>query len=466
MGHPPISDLVRILRQGQASPQALDVARGLECAICQNHVKPKTPLPARTDRVAGFNKQIGIDVKYLRGWKMNQKIKALNVVCHASGFQRMIPFFEPETSRLLRQLLDDHWIAWAGIREEILLDPAQTNLADPMTGTAEDQGCTVRPIAAEAHWQLGKTENHGGWFDRILQKVIEQHSPRNKEEWLDCVRHSHVKNTMINVHGVTPHQYVFGRNPIIPSDLLDEPRAVVPATVSLHDHAIEQSQQIRTTARKAVLDLQDVCAMRRALMARPRVTRDFKPGDLVAYYRGQKWIEGQLNQQGRWYGTAIVLGYVGRNLVIAHRKHIFRCTPEQIRFATSEEKALLNTPQVDLLGIKDLIEGGAFKSQQFVDLTSGHYPTQGSHLAPACVEPPEEETISTAKPPEINSEMPAADSEMVDVPQPDGHSSSTEPVLPSAEVSEPPPFSSVQETPASENRPETSAEARQVSQSS
>jgi len=33
-----------------------------------------------------------------------------------------------------------------------------TNLADPMTGTAEDQGCTVRPIAAEAHWQLGKTE--------------------------------------------------------------------------------------------------------------------------------------------------------------------------------------------------------------------------------------------------------------------------------------------------------------------
>lgn len=466
LGHPPNSDLVRILRQGQASQQALDLARGLECAICQNHVKPKTPLPARTDRVAGFNKQIGIDVKYLRGWKMNQKVKALNVVCHASGFQRMIPFFEPETSRLLRQLLDDHWIAWAGVPEEILLDPAQTNLADPMTGTAEDQGCTVRPIAAEAHWQLGKTENHGGWFDRILQKVIEQHSPRSKEEWLDCVRHSHVKNTMINVHGVTPHQYVFGRNPIIPSDLLDEPRAVVPATVSLQDHAIERSQQIRTTARKAVLDLQDDRAMRRALMARPRVTRDFKPGDLVAYYRGQKWIEGQLNQQGRWYGTAIVLGYVGRNLVIAHRKHIFRCAPEQIRFATSEEKALLNTPQVELLGIKDLIEGGAFKSQQFVDLTSGHYPTQGSHLAPACVGPPREETESTAKPPEINSEVPLADSEMVDVPPTNVPSQPSDPVLPSADVSEPPPFSSVPEGPASETNPETSAETRQVSQSS
>ena len=51
----------------------------------------------------------------------------------------------------------------------------------------------------------------------------------------------------------------------------------------------------------------------------------------------------------------------GKNLVLAHRKNILRCAPEQVRFATSEEKTLLNTPQVDLLGIKDLIEGGAFK---------------------------------------------------------------------------------------------------------
>ena len=377
----------------------------------------------------------------------------------------MIPFFEPETSRLLRQLLDDHWIAWAGVPEEILLDPAQTNLADPMTGTAEDQGCVVRPIAAEAHWQLGKTENHGGWFDRILQKVIEQHSPRDKEEWLECVRQSHVKNTMINVHGVTPHQYVFGRNPIIPSDLLDEPRAVVPATVSLHDHAIERAQQIRTTARKAVLDLQDDRAMRRALMARPRVTRDFKPGDLVAYYRGQKWIEGQLNQQGRWYGTAIVLGYVGRNLVIAHRKHIFRCAPEQIRFATSEEKALLNTPQVELLGIKDLIEGGAFKSQQFVDLTPGHYPTQGSHLAPACLDLPESDVPSPTETPVVSS---AADA---DVPEGNNDSGTlpSQPSVPASsqiESSEPPPFSSVPENSPMETSPEPLAEEPRVSQSS
>ena len=105
---------------------------------------PKTPLPANTDRVCEFNKQIGLDVKHLHGWKPNQKARALNIVDEASGFQHMIPFFENETSKLFRRLLDEHWISWAGIPAEIILGPAQTNLADPMTGTAEEQCCHVR----------------------------------------------------------------------------------------------------------------------------------------------------------------------------------------------------------------------------------------------------------------------------------------------------------------------------------
>lgn len=422
LGHPPNSDLVRVLKHGQASPVVLELAKDFSCPFCESRSKPKTPMPARTDHVVGFNKQIGVDVKHLRGWKTNQKVKALNIVCHASGFQRMIPFFEVETSRLLRKLFEDHWIAWAGAPEEMLLDPAQTNMAEPMTGTAEDQGTVVRHIAAEAHWQLGKTENHGGWFNRILDKIIEQHSPKNKEEWLECVTQAHVKNSMIHIHGHTPCQYVMGRNPHIPSDLLDEPLQIVPATVSLSEQAIARAQQIRTTARMAVIELQDSRSLRKALLARPRVSRDFRPGDLVAYWRNQKWVKGELNQQGRWYGTAIVLGFVGKNLVLAHRKSILRCAPEQVRFATSEEKTLLNTPQVDLLGIKDLIEGGAFKSQQFIDLTPYSYPTQGDQ-SPAedltdSAEPdgPQPSARPVPNPPVSSAPMQVEASDSVDVP--------------------------------------------------
>ena len=39
----------------------------------------------------------------------------------------------------------------------------------------------------------------------------------------------------------------------------------------------------------------------------------------------------------------MIIGKVGRNYVIAHWKQIFRCAPEQLRPATSEEKNNLGT---------------------------------------------------------------------------------------------------------------------------
>ena len=117
----------------------------------------------------------------------------------------------------------------------------------------ENQGVHIRPIAADAHYQLGKTESHGKWFERVVDKILTEHSPQNKEEWTECVTQAHVKNSMIHNHGVTPHQFVFGRNPRIPSDLMDEPANVVGQTVALTESAVAKAQEIRTSARRIVV---------------------------------------------------------------------------------------------------------------------------------------------------------------------------------------------------------------------
>ena len=175
-------------------------------------MKPGIPLPAQPNRVHESNHQVGLDVKHLRRWLPNQRFKALNLVDTANGFQRVIPFFEPETSSLLRKLLADHWISWAGPSKEIILEPAGTNLGYRMVSPCELEGTLIRPTAAGAHWQLGKTESHGGWFSQILDKVVEQNQPQTKEKWLSCLCHAHVKNQMVQAHGYSPQQFVFGRN--------------------------------------------------------------------------------------------------------------------------------------------------------------------------------------------------------------------------------------------------------------
>ena len=99
--------------------------------------------------------------------------------------------------------------------------------------------------------------------------------------------------------------------------------------------------------------------LRHALAARPRATIHFCPGDLVCYWRNQKLVgKGVVQQGGRWYGTAVIIGQIGKNWIVAHRRQIIRCAPEQLRPATTEERTLISSPQAELLGVKDLIEGG------------------------------------------------------------------------------------------------------------
>ena len=168
---------------------------------------------------------------------------------------------------------------------------------------------------------------------------------------------------------------MFGRNPELLGDLLNEPLHVVPATTGLTEDHVARAQAIRSTARQAVITLQDDRAIRHALAARPSAVIDFEAGDLVAYWRQQKLNQGTVVQGGRWHGTAVVIGKIGKNYIIAHRKQIFRCAPEQLRPATTEERTLVTTPQTELLGICDMIEGGTFRGKQYVDLISGQYPS-------------------------------------------------------------------------------------------
>ena len=108
------------------------------------------------------------------------------------------------------------------------------------------------------------------------------------------------------------------------------------------------------------MKMQDDKALRVALLARPRRAFDFKPGDAVAYWRDQKWVKGQLVLGGRWHGPAIVIGHVGRNIILIHRKQLMRCAPEQVRPSTSEEKQLISTPHTELIGIKHMLDKCAF----------------------------------------------------------------------------------------------------------
>ena len=143
-------------------------------------------------------------MKNLQGWRMNQKVKALNIVCHGSKYQLMLPFHQTgfETS-------------------ETNLGERFNNILTPRD-RSQTHSCrsTLAISSRRAPWRLVST----------LCRTIAEFSPSTKDEWEECVLHAHVKNQMVQSYGKNAHQHVFGKNRIVPANLLDEPLHLVPAT--------------------------------------------------------------------------------------------------------------------------------------------------------------------------------------------------------------------------------------------
>ena len=395
LGHPTNRELIRVLKNAGGSETALRLASDFNCDICFHRQRPPPCLPASAHQIVDFNHRVGLDVKKVLGWQPNQVVTCLNVIDYASGFQLMFSFYEVETGDVLKDLFQKGWQSWAGAPVEVLLDPARTNLASSFVDPLELAGTRVLSTAAEAHNQLGKVEKHGHLFEAILQKVLDQAQPTCREEFEQCVLATcNSKNKMINNRGLSPVQHVFGRNPRIASDLLQDEPDPVAATSPLFDAQAARTLAIRTAARTAVAVSQDDISLRTALNAKPRVERDFVAADFVSYWRTQKYMRGVRLVGGRWYGIGIVMGKVGRHVLVFHRENMFKVSPEHLRHASDTERAVAQSDGRELLGIQNLVaEGQNLLGNQYVDLTSQEGPPSLADVATGfnnAVESPDE----------------------------------------------------------------------------
>ena len=80
---------------------------------------------------------------------------------------------------------------------------------------------------------------------------------------------------MLNHEGLSPNQHVFGRNPRMPDDLMQEKPDPVSGTAALHDTPFARAQAIRTAARVSLIQSQDSKTLR---SARPQCQTESRTG--------------------------------------------------------------------------------------------------------------------------------------------------------------------------------------------
>ena len=191
--------------------------------------------------------------------------------------------------------------------------------------------------AGLAHEQNGKVERHGHFFEELLNDVLAEIQPQSENEWLQCVSEvQEAKNSLLSVSGVSPCQVVFGRNPEVPGDLLQDQPDLVANSAIINDPDASLAARVRAVSRSKVLAYNDKVNLRTALDTRPRVLRQYSPGDMVAVWRGIKH-GGFKKSHFRWR-PGICMGVVRGNYWIALPGVVVKASPEQMREASREER--------------------------------------------------------------------------------------------------------------------------------
>ena len=192
-------------------------------------------------------------------------------------------------------------------------------------------GAIVRTIGARAPWQQGRTERHGGLAKGMLKRVVDQVSPTSYDEWVTCVYEvESAKNRMFNRSGFSPAQRQIGMNVRIPGSLGSDDQYDAVTQRSTASSDIQRLMSVREAAQEAFLKHSIQEAVKRAEQGRPRISRDFHPGEAVLVYRKPlpRKGGGQDGRVAQWCGPGSVVLQEGPNVWIAMRGEMWKCAKE------------------------------------------------------------------------------------------------------------------------------------------
>ena len=154
---------------------------------------------------------------------------------------------------------------------------------------------SVKTTAGYSPWSNGIVERHNATLTETLMKMRED----TDLSWETAISWAiNAKNSLLNVHGFSPYQIVYGRNPNLPSTIVNKPPALEGETMCsfMGKHLTGLH-----AGRKAFIASESSEKIRRALRKQIRPSGEkFNNGDKEYFltdnkWKGPGWVIGQDN---------------------------------------------------------------------------------------------------------------------------------------------------------------------------
>ena len=324
--HPPAEKLNRFLSSA-GEPWASDTELKKEitkvsekCRTCLEYGKASPRPIVGFPMGSRFLECVAMDLKFY-----DDKI-LLHLIDHATRLSITARIPSKKPSAVLNALFK-HFIAIFGSVDKFLTDNGGEFVNQEFLEMCEKFNINIKTTPAESPWSNGMVERHNAIIAGMLDKVLSD-TPCNFDIALAwCVN---AKNSMINVHGFTPFQLAFGKNPKLPSAFENLPPANGPVD---HSALLRENLNALHASREAFVKLENSERLKRALSHNVRTSNDSKffTGDIVYYKR---------ENDRHWKGKATVLGQDGKQVLLKHGGYYIRCHPCRVALDRAHENTL------------------------------------------------------------------------------------------------------------------------------
>lgn len=264
----------------------LEALSWMPCTTCTHSHKPKTH---RTTSIppcqVAFGDEIQADCYQIHDAD-GKGHWCLSIIDCATSYHQ-VGYLSDHAPQSLYQVLQDSWLHWAGPPSVITVDMEGGFRGRDFWEEVSKAGSLVSSIAGTSHWQAGKIERRNQMIKGIMRGVINHVQAKGLEQ-VKQIAHEciHAKNALTREHGWSPSMLVFGREPQIFGELVQDgnPVAYHP-DVGDKDSDVAVRMRYRYWAKLEFVKKQAKEMLQRTVHHLTRKLPEIEVGQLVFFWR-------------------------------------------------------------------------------------------------------------------------------------------------------------------------------------
>lgn len=284
--HASSSQIIRLLQNAKMCTKELEeelIKIDNSCEFCLKHQRAKPRPIVSLPLAERFNELVAIDLKMInKTWVLH----CVDYVTRFSSAHVIKSNHEPD------DIIDKFFKIWIwvfGPPKKIFSDNEGGLVGSKFQSMCAAFNIIHKTTAAESPFSNGLCERHNALIGNMTDKVQQDVGCTISIALMWAI---HAKNSLINVHGFSPYQLVFGTNPNLPGNSTNKLPAMSDSTCS---KAVADHLNSLKSAREAFMQAENSDRIRRALRGRiyEGTHQKFCIGDVVYYKRlGSKEWKG------------------------------------------------------------------------------------------------------------------------------------------------------------------------------